>query len=171
MEPHSVCGRFRGRTTQDMRLILCAGTRHKPGWITHDVQGDVDIKCDFWDVAEKFRSSTFTDIEFTHALEHFPMKDSVAVLHYIWELLKPNGSLYLEVPNFYWHAEQIISNPRNRQIIEYAYGGQLDEYDFHYNGYTPEILAEDLREAGFEIESLQPNSSIECIARKPWYQY
>jgi len=149
-----------------MKLIVCAGTRLKEGWTSHDVQGEVDIKCELWELPEHVEKESVEEAEFTHALEHFPMAETVEVLKLIHSLMKKGGKLYIEVPNFYWHAEQIITDPYNRQIVEYAFGGQLDKWDFHYNGFTPEILAEDLREAGFEIESLQPHSSIECRAVK-----
>jgi hypothetical protein len=58
----------------------------------------------------------------------------------------------------------ILEDPTNRQIIEYTFGGQLNEWDLHYTGFTPEILEEDLESAGFTIDSLAPNSSIECWA-------
>lgn len=147
-----------------MKLIVCAGERIKPGWATHDIQDlpNIDIRCDFWDLPKYVDSASLTEIEFTHALEHFPMSQSVAVLHSLWRLLKPNGQIYIEVPNFLWHAQEIIVDPTNRQIVEYAFGGQLNQWDFHYNGYTPQILAEDMREAGFDILDLAPNSSIEA---------
>ena len=149
-----------------MKLIICAGERLKDGWQTHDVQNlpNINIVCEFYDLPRFVTKESVEEAEFTHALEHFPMKESVKVLKTIRELLVPGGKLYIEVPNFYWHAEQIIADPYNKQIVEYAFGGQLNKWDFHYNGFTPELLAEDLREAGFEVESLQPNSSIECRA-------
>lgn len=101
----------------------------------------------------------------THVLEHFPMKDVQKVLLLVKSLLVPSGRLYLEVPNFYWHSLGILTNPRDRQMVEYAFGGQLNEWDFHYNGFTPEILHEDLTTAGFKVEELRPNSSIECWSR------
>lgn len=147
-----------------MRLIVCAGERHKEGWTTHDVQDlpNTDIVCDFWDLTDHVKNQSCDEIEFTHALEHFPMRESRAVLRLLFGLLKPGGKIYIEVPNFYWHAEQIIQDPLNRQVVEYAFGGQLNKWDFHYNGFTPEILAEDMTDAGFYVESLQPLSSIEC---------
>jgi len=102
----------------------------------------------------------------THVLEHFPREESVEVLHTLWNFLRSKGRLYIEVPNFYWDAQQIVINPRNRKIVEYAFGGQRDKWDFHYNGFTPEILREDLQAAGFTITELKPNSSIECWAVK-----
>lgn len=149
-----------------MKLIVCAGTRLKEGWTSHDVQGDVDIQCDFWDLPLHVQKESVEEMEFTHALEHFPMKKTQDVLAMLRDLLVDGGKIYIEVPNFYWHAEEILMDPTNRQMVEYAFGGQLDAYDYHYNGFTPQILAEDLRKAGFDIESLQPNSSIECYARK-----
>lgn len=151
-----------------MRLVICAGERLKKGWIHHDIQDlpNIDICCEFFDLPKYMEPASVVEAEFTHALEHFPMADSVAVLHTIWRLLAPGGRLYVEVPNFHWHAQEILSDPTNRQIVEYAYGGQLNKYDFHFNGFTPEILREDLEEAGFNVESLTPNSSIECWAVK-----
>lgn len=103
----------------------------------------------------------------THVLEHFPMAKTGDVLKLVRDLLNKGGKVYIEVPNFYWHCLQMIANPLNRQIVEYAYGGQLNEWDYHYNGFTPELLHEDLSIAGFIVESLAPNSSIECWAQKP----
>lgn len=145
------------------KLIVCAGTRHKEGWTTHDVQPfqGTDIVCDFWELPEWVAPASVSEMEFTHALEHFPMSESQEVLSLLYKLLAPEGQLYIEVPNFYWHAEEILINPMNRKIIEYAFGGQLNKWDFHYNGYTPEILVDDLMGVGFELVDIQPNSSIE----------
>jgi hypothetical protein len=105
---------------------------------------------------------TYDEIHMTHVLEHFPMAKVQDVLLLVKSLLASTGRLYLEVPNFYWHALGILSNPRDRQMVEYAFGGQLNEWDFHYNGFTPEILRDDLEAAGFIVDELHPNSSIEC---------
>lgn len=151
-----------------MRLVLGAGTRQKDGWKHHDVQplDGIDYVCDFWMIGAFVEDGSCEAIEMTHMLEHFPMKDVQRVLKKIWGLLQPGGELYIEVPNFEWHAKEIVADPLNRQIVEYAFGGQLNEWDFHYNGFTPDILAQDLVEAGFQVTDLQPNSSIECHAKK-----
>lgn len=88
------------------------------------------------------------------------------VLRAVHDMLVPGGRLYIEVPNFEWHAEQIILDPRNRKAVEYAFGGQLNEWDFHYNGFTPDILVEDLIMAGLQVTEIHPNSSIECWAKR-----
>jgi hypothetical protein len=151
-----------------MRLILGAGTRQKDGWHHHDVQDlpGIDFVCDFWKIGDFVDDDTCSEIEMTHMLEHFPMKHAHRALKKVWGLLQPGGRLYIEVPNFQWHAEEILKDPLNRQMVEYAFGGQLNEWDFHYNGFTPDILAQDLANAGFRVDNLQPNSSIECYATK-----
>lgn len=151
-----------------MRLIIGAGDRQKSGWTHHDIQplAGISICCDFWELPKHVEPASCSEIEMTHVLEHFPLKDAQKALELVGWLLKPGGELYIEVPNFQWHAEEILKDPLNRQIVEYAYGGQLNPFDYHYNGFTPDILAQDLINAGFTVEGLEPNSSIECHARK-----
>lgn len=149
-------------------LVIGAGERRVEGAVHHDIQDlpGIDIVCDFWDLLEHVKKSSCKEIHMTHVLEHFPMKDVQKVLLLVKSLLASTGRLYLEVPNFYWHALGMLANPRDRQMVEYAFGGQLNEYDFHFNGFTPEILHDDLTSAGFEVTELRPNSSIECWATK-----
>lgn len=145
------------------KLVIGAGSRRIDGAIHHDVVAydGIDIVCEFYDLPKNVNSK-FDEIHMTHVLEHFPFKDIQKVLKLVKSLLAKGGRLYIEVPNFYWHSLGILANPMNRQMVEYAFGGQLNEWDFHYNGFTPEILAEDLILAGFTIDELKPNSSIEC---------
>lgn len=151
-----------------MRLVVGAGNRRKDGFVHHDVQPleGIDVVCEFTELPAHIDPESCEEIHMTHVLEHFPMKDTINVLGTLYSLLAPKGKLYIEVPNFYWHAEEILKDPFNRQIIEYAFGGQLNEWDFHYNGFTPEILNEDLVEAGFTVLSLVPNSTIESWVQK-----
>lgn len=149
------------------KLVIGAGERRVEGAIHHDVQDlpGIDICCDFWDLP-KNTAIKYDEIYMTHVLEHFPFAKTQDVLKILYDLLKTTGKVYIEVPNFYWHALEIISDSFNRQMVEYAFGGQLNEFDFHYNGFTPEILREDLILAGFTVDELNPNSSIECWASK-----
>lgn len=150
-----------------MRLVIGAGDRRLDGFRHHDIQDlpGLDYVCDFWDLADRLNEPC-EEIHMTHVLEHFPFGETHTVLTTINQMLEEGGKLYIEVPNFYWHAQQITADPRNRKIIEYAFGGQLNEWDYHYNGFTPQILREDLEAAGFRILELKPNSSIEVWAVK-----
>lgn len=151
-----------------MRLVVGAGDRRPTGYTYHDVQPleGIDIVCELFDLPKHVKNSSCQVIQMTHVLEHFPIAKVQDVLNLVYNLLVPGGELYIEVPNFKWHALMILEDPFNRQIVEYAYGGQLNEWDYHYNGFTPETLAQDLITAGFKITNLEPNSSIECRATK-----
>lgn len=145
------------------KLIIGAGERLEAGYIHHDIQNlpGIDVICDFWDLPDNV-DNDFNEIKMTHVLEHFPIAKTRAALGLIKDLLAEGGRLYLEVPNFEWQAQMIIEDPTNRQIVEYAYGGQHNKWDFHYNGFTPDILIEDLEAVGLKVMELRPNSSIEC---------
>lgn len=152
-----------------MKLVIGAGERRVKGAVHHDVQhlSGIDVVCDFWDLPAYVKPKSCTEIYMTHVLEHFPMAKTQNVLDLVRSLLRKNGKLYIEVPNFKWHAAKILVNPLDRQIVEYAFGGQLNEWDFHYVGFTPEILYQDLLRANFVIDEMYPNSSIELWAHKP----
>jgi len=151
-----------------MKLIIGAGGRLKKGWTHHDVLDlpGIDICCEFWELPEHVKDEKITDIETTHFLEHIPMADTLRALTVIHNMLADKGNLYIEVPNFSWQAKMILEDPLDRQIVEYAYGGQIDKWDFHYNGFTPEQLSRDLVASGFSVVEIKPNSSIECTAQK-----
>lgn len=151
-----------------MKLVIGAGERRVDGFKHHDVQDleGIDFVCDIWKLPEHVKDGSCDEIHMTHVLEHFPMARTAEVLTLVRDLLKKGGKLYIEVPNFHWHALMILREPRDRQIVEYAFGGQLNAWDYHYNGFTPEILVEDLTNAGFNVTEMKPNSSIECWSKR-----
>ena len=154
--------------SKSSKLVIGAENRRPPGYLYHDAQDlpGIDVVCELFDLPKHVKRGSLTEIQMTHVLEHFPIKKVPEVLKILYSLLKSGGELYIEVPNFYWHAYEILQDPTNRQIVKYAYGGQRNEWDYHYNGFTPNILHEDLTAAGFKVISLAPNSSIECTAVK-----
>lgn len=150
-----------------MRLILCAGDRLIKGYTTHDVKPmeGIDIVCDLLDIGKHVAPESCEDIKFTHALEHFPTKEVPNVLQLIKGLLKPNGTLYIEVPNFAWHAE-LVGQGEDEKAVYYCFGGQLDEWDFHKTGFTPSILFNRLTEAGFRNVQVENGSSLTARCTK-----
>lgn len=149
-----------------MKLILCAGDRHIAGFKTHDVRPlkGIDYVCDFYDIPNTIKEK-FEEIHFTHALEHFPTAETQKILSIVKELLVDVGRLYIEVPNFAWHA-QLVKEGRERDAVYYAFGGQLDQWDFHKTGFTPSIIEEELLKAGFNNIRVQDGSSISVWSTK-----
>lgn len=150
-----------------MKLILCAGDRQTEGYTHHDVKplNGIDIVCDLHDIGKYVQKGTCERIEFTHALEHFPTKEIVPLLQMIRELLIPTGELYLEVPNFEWHARLLLEEHRDRDAVYYAFGGQEDEWDFHKTAFTETILREDLEMAGYQDIRVFNQTSLMAFAK------
>jgi predicted SAM-dependent methyltransferase len=150
-----------------MKLILCANNRQLAGFKHHDIQPlpGIDYVCDLFDI-EKHVEGKFEEVQFTHALEHFPTKDTPKVLDLLRRLLEDGGKLYLEVPNFAWHAKILLEEKRERDAVYYAFGGQLNEWDFHKTGFTENILREELEMAGFKNIEIQNASSLIARATK-----
>ena len=145
-----------------MNLVLCAGSRLVEGYTHHDVKPlpGIDIVCDLWDIHKYVGDMACDRIEFTHALEHFPMNETVPLLQKIHTLMKPDAELYLEVPNFEWHAKILLQEGRDEDAVMYAFGGQEDEWDFHKAGFTQKILYKKLEEAGFKKIQIWNDSSL-----------
>lgn len=148
------------------KLILCAGNRRLDGFESHDVLPleNLTYRCDFFDIP-KVINKKYDEIHFTHALEHFPTKETQKVLSIIRDLLIDGGRLYLEVPNFSWHAK-LVTEGRDRDAVYYAFGGQLDEYDFHKTGFTESILNDELIFAGFKNIKIENSSSLTARCNK-----
>lgn len=149
------------------KLILCAGDRRLEGYKHHDVRPleGLDYVCEFFSIPETIKER-FSEVHLTHALEHFPTKETQAVLKIISDLLEPGGKFYIEVPNFAWHAELLLFDKEDRKAVYYAFGGQLDQYDFHKTGFTKKILEEELALAGFERVDIKNSSSLSGTAYK-----
>lgn len=151
-----------------MQLIIGAGTRQKPGWKHHDALElpGIDYVCEFYELPKFVEPESCTAIEMTHMLEHFPTNETQKVLAQIKSFLAPQGTLYLEVPNFSWHASLVLNEFRDEEAVYYAFGGQLDQWDFHKTGFTPSILYKALIAAGFVDIKIIDNSSITATCRK-----
>lgn len=150
-----------------MRLILGANTRQEPGWKSHDVKPypGIDYVCDIWDIGDHVKPGECEAVQLTHVLEHFSKAEVPKLLKLIYNLLKPGGTFYLEVPNFAWHAE-LVTQGRAEEAVYYAFGGQLDAWDFHKTGFTHTILTKTLTDAGFVDIDIDGWQSLSCTCRK-----
>lgn len=151
------------------KLELGAGDLRnlEPGWTYHDIQEleGIDIVCDLLDIREHVKEGKVRQLRACHVLEHIPTPKQEDVFAILYDLLAKNGRLYIEVPNFSWHA-QLVMQGRDEEAVVYAFGGHLDEYDAHMTGFTPKILERRLKNAGFGGISIEPGSSIKATAYK-----
>lgn len=106
-----------------------------------------------------FEVDSVEEIYSAHLLEHFPQEQLRRdVLPYWRSLLHPGGTLRAVVPD----AEAMLRQYADgglplEDLREVTFGAQDYDGDFHYNMFTPDSLAELLREAGFV--------DVRCLAR------
>ena len=104
----------------------------------------------------------------SHLLEHFGFKESQSALMEWFRVLRPEGKIFINVPDMEWLAEEMLRlgmevAPRSRvfdtqeKLMEVVYGNQDHEGEFHKSGYTKFSLGALLMKIGFkniEIEQI-----------------
>ena len=81
------------------------------------------------------------------------MKDFTPTLKEIRRVLCDNGEFLFSVPDLQVLCKLFLRPELNMtqrfQVMTMMFGGQSDEYDFHYIGLTREFMVEYFRRAGF----------------------
>lgn len=128
-----------------LRLDLGCGEWCRPGFIGVDKMfGSEVYPLDFPD-------NSADEIVASHILEHFKSRDTLDILKDWVRVLKPGGMLRVAVPDLEWIIEQYVAgNPNREPLLSYLFGGQKDDNDFHKAGFSAEILANRMTEAGLK---------------------
>lgn len=155
-----------------MRLDIGAGNplqgeSQGEGYVLNDVEAHqgIDLVCNITDLGKHIEKEQCSEIRASHVLEHFGRKEGEQVIQLLHSLLENNGLLLIYVPNFKWHAQLLLSG-QDEQAEYYAYGGQLDEFDYHKTGFTVNRLKQLLEKNGFTVAKMFESTSIECLALK-----
>jgi len=144
------------------------GESSPEGYLKQDVDPNIpglDIVCDILDIDLYVELESCDKVRASHVIEHFPTAEIPRLLRKLSKILKQGGELEIIVPNFKWHAQLVLSGEEEKAVY-YCFGGQLDEWDFHKTGFTPNILQKRVTEAGFTVTELRDESSIILIANK-----
>ena len=166
--------------TNGMRIEIGCGKAPKPGYKTCDIRNlpNVDYVCSADSLP--FESNSVAEIFSRHVVEHFTLKEFLAVLEEWNRVLRVGGELYIICPNLLWHLEQIL-NSKHESFYEKKsgfndrywgfgslFGWQQDENDLHKFGYYFELLRDLLTEFGFgDIQDL--TNSGKGIENEIWH--
>lgn len=131
------------------------------GFIKQDIEAypGIDLVCDIRDLNKHLTKGQCNVIRASHVLEHFGTHEVDTVIAMLYELIEEGGTLEIFVPNFAWHAS-LVQRGNDEQAVYYAFGGQLDEWDYHKTGFTPSILYNKLIKAGFKDVLVEEGSSL-----------
>lgn len=118
-----------------------------------------------------YPADTVDGIVSIHSLEHIPIRDATRCLHGWYKFLKPDGWLFLMIPDL-GECVRILEGPYLTRLEAYWYrycifGYQTDPAEdkldmncnfnpaqLHMTGWTKNLIQRDLCDAGFTIERM-----------------
>ena len=141
-----------------MKLHI-GGQQVKNGWKILNIQAGegVDFVGDINDLSQ-FSDGSIEKIYASHVFEHVPQGSIVSALRGIFRVLKKEGEFYISVPDMDVLFRSFLDLNRTPQekyhIMRMIFGGQTDQFDFHYFGWNELLLTDVLmRVVGFsELE-------------------
>ena len=162
------------RKNHMIKLNLGCGIYYKPGYINIDMF-ESEIADEIADIRHlKYDENSVDEIEASHIIEHFDVITLPFLIAEWFRLLKPNGRLVIEAPNFNRGYLKLLTekNMKKRNTLRFLYGVDLPG-NTHKIGLTPKFLRNILISTGFiNLNSVKPKSfkdqkSFRIQAQKP----
>ncbi len=155
------------------------GKERKEGWRILNIQPgpDVDFIGDVTDLGQ-FADGSVDELYASHVLEHVGYQSALPrALAGFHRVLRPGGRALISVPDFEVLCRLFVdprATMRERfHVMRMAFGGQIDEHDFHCVGLSYDFLSQFLFQAGFSrVERVQEfglfddSSTIEFLDQK-----
>ena len=136
-----------------MKLHL-GGTEVGDGWKIVNVQRNpgVDFVADISDLSQ-FGNDSCDAVYASHVLEHVPQAKALSTLKGIHRILKRSGRAYISVPDLDILSWALLNPAKSAEmkfhVMRMMFGGQVDEFDYHYFGWNELFLTNFLTNAGF----------------------
>lgn len=149
-----------------MKLHLGCGDIRIDGWYGVDARRTkgADVVCRLEDVGQRFKAGSISAIYACHVLEHFGFNgvtpDMQTALDDWAALLKPGGELFISVPDLRQAARGILSADTlgaQFNFMKLLYGGCEYPENRHFIGFTAELLAHAMHNAGLrDVKTFEP---------------
>jgi len=130
------------------------GKQPKEGWkILNALDGEgVDFVGNVRNLSE-FPDDCCETIYASHVMEHVGQTDFLETLKGIHRILCKGGDFYFSVPDLEvlcrLFLDPNLDIEQRYHVMRMMFGGQTDEYDFHYIGLSHEFMLDLFRTAGF----------------------
>ena len=137
-----------------MKLHI-GGKELKEGWKILNIQKNdgVDFVGSISDLSQ-FEDESIEAIYASHVVEHIDQKNIKQTFKGINRVLKNGGKFYVSVPDLdilcRIFIEKTAPSKVKFNVMRMMFGGQTDEFDYHYFGWNYEFLNTYLLEAGFK---------------------
>ena len=145
---------LRGLVGDSKLKLHIGGKQPKEGWkILNALDGDgVDFVGNVRDLSD-FPDACCEAIYASHVMEHVGQADFLPTLKGIYRILCEGGDFYFSVPDLEalckLFLDPRLDTSQRYHVMRMMFGGQTDEYDFHYIGLSHEFMLDFFREAGF----------------------
>jgi predicted SAM-dependent methyltransferase len=132
-----------------MKLHLGCGKKYLPTYTHIDAQkyDNVDIVADMSHLP--YPDQSVDEIYICHALEHFPRRQIWDILQEFHRVLIIGGSLRISVPDLESCMKHYEQTQDLGAIMGLLYGGQRNQYDYHFFGFDFKLMSQILSELGF----------------------
>jgi len=141
------------------RQLHIGGKHSHPDWEIFDAmkRPNVDHIGDAADLS-RFEDGTFKRLYASHVLEHFPyLRKLVPTLTEWGRVLSGDGEMLISVPDMDTLCAMFLDKERLKpeeryHVMRMMFGGQSNQYDFHYVGLNLEILSDLAGQAGLIVD-------------------
>jgi len=136
-----------------MKLHI-GGEEAKDGWKILNIsqKPGADFIGDISDLS-MFENDSVSEVYASHVFEHVKQAKVLETPVEIRRILKPAGKFYVSVPDLdtlcHMFINPVASPDVKFHVMRMMFGGQVDNYDFHYFGWNQLFLFDFLRKAGF----------------------
>lgn len=137
-----------------LKRVIIGGISEIPGWITMnaDPTTNPDILSDICEL-KNIENNTVSVFYLSHVLEHISLSNLEPTLIKLFNAMTKNGSLFISVPDLEVLGDLLKSNElgieQKIHTLRMIYGGQISDFDYHYFGYTYEVIKHFLEKTGF----------------------
>lgn len=136
-----------------MKLHI-GGEAPKAGWNILNIQlkNGVDYIGDISDLSQ-FHDETFDEVYASHVFEHVRQKDAIKTLTGINRIIKKDGKFHVSVPDMdelcKLYLNQALNFEQRWHVMRMMFGGQTDDFDYHYAGWNYQSLSAFLLSCNF----------------------
>lgn len=158
-------------TDTPLKLNLGCGNEILKGYVNCDLHNP---KADMWFDASSipFPDNSIDEIRAYHLIEHFSFSKGLEVVKEWFRVLKPNGKLVLETPDFYHNCKKFVESDEQTRIQLYVhfFAWPDEPGQAHLFLYTETQMAWTLSGAGFTNVKRQPPDSVYAQPNPHWQE-
>jgi predicted SAM-dependent methyltransferase len=138
----------------NLHKIIIGGEAEIPSWKSINIGSllNTDHLIDLKEL-EEISDNSVSAFYLSHVLERIPLRKVLVTLEKLFCKIIPGGTVYITVPDICALSTLLLNNELDVNdkiyIIRIIYGEQTNDFNFHYSGFSYEVLEHFLDTIGF----------------------